>query len=446
MNQMYEIWKSANEYLREELSPMIYSEYISGIIPVILNENNNMLVLKVDAEYKKSCIQQRYNVLVEKAVRYANQGKNLDVRYIVEDSDMTEIYVNDLDRAENTGIAHTRFLPKYTFDSFVVGSNNRLAHAASLAVAQNPGTKYNPLFIYGGVGLGKTHLMHAIGQYVLKEKPYSNVAYVTSEQFTNDFIDAIRKETNIQFRKNYRNVDVLLVDDIQFLSGKEGTQEEFFYTFNELYNAQKQIVITSDKPPKDIPNLEQRLKTRFEWGLTCDISPPNYETRVAILKKKAIDENIDVSDEIIDYIAEYLGTNIRQLEGALDKVKFLQELEGGKVGLDTVKSTLKDVIVVKEKRLSPELIIQAVSKYYGVTFADILSDKRTQNIAQARMVGMYLTKEFTDLSLASIGDVFGGRNHSTVIHATTKIKNDEENVPSFKKTITSIRNILMDME
>ena len=446
MNQMYEIWKSANEYLREELSPMIYSEYISGIIPVILNENNNMLVLKVDAEYKKSCIQQRYNVLVEKAVRYANQGKNLDVRYIVEDSDMTEIYVNDLDRAENTGIAHTRFLPKYTFDSFVVGSNNRLAHAASLAVAQNPGTKYNPLFIYGGVGLGKTHLMHAIGQYVLKEKPYSNVAYVTSEQFTNDFIDAIRKETNIQFRKNYRNVDVLLVDDIQFLSGKEGTQEEFFYTFNELYNAQKQIVITSDKPPKDIPNLEQRLKTRFEWGLTCDISPPNYETRVAILKKKAIDENIDVSDEIIDYIAEYLGTNIRQLEGALDKVKFLQELEGGKVGLDTVKSTLKDVIVVKEKRLSPELIIQAVSKYYGVTFADILSDKRTQNIAQARMVGMYLTKEFTDLSLASIGDVFGGRNHSTVIHATTKIKNDEENDPSFKKTITSIRNILMDME
>ncbi|MBO4361091.1 MAG: chromosomal replication initiator protein DnaA [Eubacteriaceae bacterium] len=444
MNQMYEIWKNADIYLKEELSPMIYSEYISGITPVVLN--GDTLVLKVEAEYKKTCIQQRYNLLVDKAVRYANQGRNLDIKYIVADDDLTDLYMNQLDRAENTGIAHTRFLPKYTFDSFVVGSNNRLAHAAALAVAQSPGTKYNPLFIYGGVGLGKTHLMHAIGQFVLKEKPYANVAYVTSEQFTNDFIDAIRKETNIQFRKNYRNVDVLLVDDIQFLSGKEGTQEEFFHTFNELFNAQKQIVITSDKPPKDIPNLEQRLKTRFEWGLTCDISPPNYETRVAILKKKAIDENIDVSDEVIDYIAEYLGTNIRELEGALDKVKFIQELEGRKVGLDTVKSTLKDVIVVKEKHLSPELIIQAVSKHYGVSFADILSDKRTQNIALARQVGMYLTKEFTDLSLASIGDVFGGRNHSTVIHATNKVKSDAENDPKFNKELNSLKSILNDMD
>lgn len=444
MNQMYEIWNSADNYLKEELSPMIYSEYIADITPVVLN--GSTLVLKVDAEYKKNCIQQRYNLLVDKAVRYANQGKNLDIKFIVADSEMTELHMNQIDDPESTGIAHTRFLPKYTFDSFVVGSNNRLAHAAALAVAQSPGTKYNPLFIYGGVGLGKTHLMHAIGQYVLKEKPYANVAYVTSEQFTNDFIDAIRKETNIQFRKNYRNVDVLLIDDIQFLSGKEGTQEEFFHTFNELFNAQKQIVITSDKPPKDIPNLEQRLKTRFEWGLTCDISPPNYETRVAILKKKAIDENIDVSDEVIDYIAEYLGTNIRELEGALDKVKFLQELEGRKVGLDTIKTTLKDVIVVREKHLSPELIIQAVSKHYGVSFADILSDKRTQNIALARQVGMYLTKEFTDLSLAGIGEVFGGRNHSTVIHATNKVKSDAENDPKFNKELNSLKSILNDMD
>ncbi len=444
MNRMYEIWSSADNYLKEELSPMIYAEYIAGIVPVILN--GDTLVLKVDAEHKRSCIQQKYKILVDKAVRYANQGKNLDIKYIVEDADMTELYMNEIDRAENTGIAHTRFLPKYTFDSFVVGSNNRLAHAAALAVAQSPGTKYNPLFIYGGVGLGKTHLMHAIGQHVLKERPYANVAYVTSEQFTNDFIDAIRNETNIQFRKNYRNVDVLLIDDIQFLSGKEGTQEEFFHTFNELFNAQKQIVITSDKPPKDIPNLEQRLKTRFEWGLTCDISPPNYETRVAILKKKAIDEDIEVSDEVIDYIAEYLGTNIRELEGALDKVKFIQELEGRKIGLDTIKSTLKDVIVVKEKHLSPELIIQAVSKHYGVSFADILSDKRTQNIALARQVGMFLTKEFTDLSLAGIGDVFGGRNHSTVIHATNKVKTDAENDPKFNKELNSLRSILNDMD
>lgn len=444
MNQMNDIWAEAENYLREELSPMIYEEYISGIRPVLIK--NNMLVLKVDQEYKKTCIQQRYNALVNKAVRYGNEGKNLDVKYIVDDSDMMDLYGQDIDRPEKTGIAHMKFLPKYTFDTFVVGSSNRLAHAAAQAVAQSPGTKYNPLFIYGGVGLGKTHLMHAIGQYVLKENPYANVAYVTSEQFTNDFIDAIRTETNIQFRKNYRNVDVLLIDDIQFLSGKEGTQEEFFHTFNELYNAQKQIVITSDKPPKDIPNLESRLKSRFEQGLTCDINPPNYETRVAILRRKAIEENFNVSDEIIDYIAEYLGTNIRELEGALDKVKLIQEIEGRDITVSDLKSMLKDIIVVKEKHVSPEMIIQTVAKHYGVSFADILSEKRTQNIAQARQVGMALTKEFTDLSLAAIGETFGGRNHSTVIHAANKVKEDEEKLPSFKREMNNLRNILMDLD
>ncbi len=441
MNNMYDIWKKADEYIREELSPMVYADYVSEIKPVALS--NNTLILKVDADYKRNCIINRYNALFNKAVQFGNDGKNLNIKYIVEDSEYSEIYSESLNEGSSDKM-HSFFSPKYTFDTFVVGSNNRLAHAASLAVAQAPGKKYNPLFIYGGVGLGKTHLMQAIAQHVLKEKPFANVAYVTSEKFTNDFIDAIRKDTNIQFRKKYRNVDVLLIDDIQFLAGKEETQEEFFHTFNELHNAEKQIILTSDKHPNNIPNLEQRLKTRFEWGLTCDISPPNFETRVAILKRKADDDNFDVSDEIIDFLAENIGSNIRELEGVLIKVKALQDLEGQKVTLDMVKQNLRDMIVIKERKISPEMIISTVAKHYNITYADILSEKRTKNIAIARQVAMYLTRELTELSLPSIGINVGGRNHSTVIHALDKVKFDMEEDIVFKKEVTELANSLKD--
>lgn len=442
MNKMYELWSKANDYLRPELSPMVYEEYIANIKPVYLSEDT--YILKVDEEYKRNLIIKLYEALISKAVRYANEGKNLSVKFIVDDNEYIDIYSDSLSEGSSLQF-HPHFSSKYTFDTFVVGSNNMLAHAASLAVAQAPGKKYNPLFIYGGVGLGKTHLMQAIAQYVLKEKPYANVAYVTSEKFTSDFIDAIQKETNYQFRKKYRNVDVLLIDDIQFLSGKEGTQEEFFHTFNELHNAEKQIIITSDKHPSEIPNLEQRLKTRFQWGLTCDISPPNFETRVAILKKKAEDDNFYVSDDVMDFIAEHLGNNIRELEGVLLKVKAIQDLYGEQITIESLKHHLKDSININEKHISPELIIQTVAKEYNVSFGEILSPKRTKNIALARQVAMALTREFTDLSLPNIGDTFGGRNHSTVIHAIDKINKDEANNETFKKRMNELRKALKSL-
>ena len=270
------------------------------------------------------------------------------------------------------------------------------------------------------------------------------MSFVSSEKFTNEFIDAIRRESNLQFRTKYRSVDVLLVDDIQFLSGKEGTQEEFFHTFNDLYNAGKQIILTSDKPPKDIPNLEERLRSRFEWGLACDIAPPNFETRAAILRKKAGDENFIISDEILEFIAEKVASNIRELEGVLLKVKMLSEMEDRPLTLQKLKENLKDTFSITEKRISTELIIQNVVKYYNVSYSDILSSKRTMNISNARQVGMHLVRELTDLSLQNIGDSFGGRDYSTVIHACGKIKQKMEEDERFKKEIehltTQIKN------
>ncbi len=438
-----QIWEAALEYIKEELTPIVYQEYIESIVPLAFDEET--VVLKISEDYKKTAIENMYHYLIIKALRYATGGKNIGIKYTVNENELPTIEKKQ-DKAPYVQVKpqRTYFNPKYTFDTFVVGSNNRLAHAASLAVSQYPGKKYNPLFIYGGVGLGKTHLMQAIAQYILSENPNYNVSFVSSEKFTNEFIDAIRRESNIQFRAKYRSVDVLLVDDIQFLSGKEGTQEEFFHTFNDLYNAGKQIILTSDKPPKDIPNLEERLRSRFEWGLACDIAPPNFETRVAILRKKAGDENFIISDEILEFIAEKVASNIRELEGVLLKVKMLSEMEERPLTLQKLKENLKDTFSIAEKRISTELIIQNIIKYYNVTYSDILSSKRTMNIANARQVGMYLVRELTDLSLQNIGDSFGGRDYSTVIHACGKIKQKMEEDERFTKEIdhltTQIKN------
>ncbi|MFA0814727.1 MAG: chromosomal replication initiator protein DnaA [Anaerofustis sp.] len=438
------VWDNALEYIKEELTPIVFQEYIEPILPV--HSTNETFVLKIAEEYKKTAIENMYHYLIVKALRYATGGKNVTVKYVTDDSE----YSRPIAEKEQSFSSYAEkqsaysFNPKYTFDTFVVGTNNRLAHAASLAVSQSPGKKYNPLFIYGGVGLGKTHLMQAIAQHILSENEHFKVSFVSSEKFTNEFIDAIRRESNIQFRNKYRNVDVLLVDDIQFLSGKEGTQEEFFHTFNDLYNAGKQIILTSDKPPKDIPNLEERLRSRFEWGLSCDIAPPNFETRVAILRRKAEDENFEVSNEILEYIAEKVVSNIRELEGVLLKVKVLCEMEQKPLTIQKLNESLKDMFASTEKRISSELIIQTVSKYYNVSYGDILSSKRTMNIANARQIGMYLMRELTDLSLQNIGDSFGGRDYSTVIHACGKVKDKSEEDDNFKKElsyiITEIKN------
>ena len=333
--------------------------------------------------------------------------------------------------------------PKYTFDTFVVGSNNNLAHAAALAVAESPGEIYNPLFIYGGVGLGKTHLMHAIAHFILKNDPKAKILYVTSETFTNELIDAIRNKNNItttEFREKYRNNDVLLIDDIQFIIGKESTQEEFFHTFNTLYESKKQIIISSDKPPKEIETLEERLRSRFEWGLTVDIQSPDYETRMAILRKKEEMEGYNIDNEVIKYIATNVKSNIRELEGALTKIVALSRLNKCDITLQLAEEALKDIISPGSQReVTAELILQIVADHFGLTPLDITSQRRSKEIVYPRQITMYLCRSMMDIPLQSIGKVLGGRDHTTIIHGCEKIAADLKKDDSLKNTIEILK-------
>ena len=335
--------------------------------------------------------------------------------------------------------------PKYTFDTFVIGNSNRFAHAASLAVAESPADAYNPLFLYGGVGLGKTHLMHAIGHYMLHENPSIKLVYITSENFTNELIKAIQNNRNTEFRERFRNVDVLMVDDIQFIAGRDSTQEEFFHTFNQLHASGKQIIISSDKPPRDIPTLEERLRSRFEWGLIADIQKPDYETRIAILRKKAQVEHIDVSDDIIAFIAEKIESNIRELEGSLTRIIAYASLSGKPLTMAVAEEALRNILSIKDpKRITPDVITQAVSDFYGLSPADIKSSKRNREIALPRQIAMYLTRDMTDLSLPRIGDAFGGRDHTTVMHACDKIGQMLSSDAELKNAIVELRKTIRE--
>lgn len=340
--------------------------------------------------------------------------------------------------------------PKYTFDTFVVGSNNNFAHAASLAVAESPGEIYNPLFIYGGVGLGKTHLMHSVAHFILANDPSKKVLYVTSETFTNELIDALKAGKTgselamTKFREKYRNNDVLLIDDIQFIIGKESTQEEFFHTFNHLHTSGKQIIISSDKPPKDIETLEARLRTRFEWGLIADISAPNYETRMAILQKKIeLDqlEKYNIPKDVLKYIAENVKTNIRELEGSLNKLIALYKLNHeGEIDIPLAAEALKDIISSENKReVTPELILDIVADHFGITVADLKSNKRNADIANPRQISMYLIRTMTESSLKAIGVVLGGKDHSTIKYGIEKIAAEEKEDETLSNTINIIR-------
>lgn len=325
-------------------------------------------------------------------------------------------------RPEETNKYNSMLNPKNTFETFVIGSGNRFAHAASLAVAESPAKAYNPLFIYGGVGLGKTHLMHAIGHYVIEHNPAARVVYLSSEKFTNEFINSIRDNKTVEFRNKYRSVDVLLIDDIQFLAGKEQTQEEFFHTFNALHEEYKQIVISSDRPPKEIPTLEDRLRSRFEWGLITDITPPDLETRIAILRKKAKAEGLDIPNEVMIYIANQIDTNIRELEGALIRVIAYSSLNNQDINVDLAAAALKDIIPSsRPKTITIQDIQKAVGDEYRLKLEDFTSKRRTKSIAFPRQIAMYLARELTDFSLPKIGEEFGGRDHTTVIHAHEKI-------------------------
>ena len=338
----------------------------------------------------------------------------------------------------------TNLNPRYTFDTFVVGSNNSLAHAASLAVAESPAEVYNPLFIYGGVGLGKTHLMHSIAHYVMENNPDAKVLYVTSEVFTNELIEAIRNRSDTssiqEFRRKYRNIDILLIDDIQFIIGKESTQEEFFHTFNALYESKKQIIISSDKPPKEFETLEERLLSRFEWGLPVDIQSPDYETRMAILRKKGELDGYTIDDEVLNYIATNVKSNIREIEGALTKIVAVSRLKNIEVNVVLAEEVLKDLISSDvKKNVTVESITDIVAEHFGITASDILSSKKSRNIAHPRQICMYLCRELTDVSLKDIGQKLGKRDHSTILHGCNKIAEDLKEDTSLQSVIDILK-------
>ncbi|MBR0381191.1 MAG: chromosomal replication initiator protein DnaA [Eubacterium sp.] len=310
--------------------------------------------------------------------------------------------------------------PRYTFDTFVVGPTNKMAHAVSVAVAESPGLSYNPLFLYGGAGLGKTHLMHSIAHHIIQMQPNLRVLYVTSEKFTNELIDSLKHDKNKEFRDKYRNIDILLIDDIQFIIGKESTQEEFFHTFNELHEAKKQIVISSDKHPKEIATLEERLRSRFEWGITVDIQPPDYETKMAILNKRAELDHLDIRSDVMEYVANNINSNIRELEGALNKICVFSKLENKPITLDLAEKALKDTIE-NQREITPSFILDTVADHYNITVEEILSKKKNKEIALPRQICMYLCRKYTNESLQNVGRILGNRDHTTVMHGFEKI-------------------------
>ncbi|NLN41303.1 MAG: chromosomal replication initiator protein DnaA [Clostridiales bacterium] len=438
-HMVVKLWEDALPLIKLELTDVSFNTWIKTIEPLAIIDN--LFYLMVPNDFTKGILESRYMDLLVNSLKQVS-SKDYVVTLVLPNE--AEKYLKqEQDEEEESENFKAALNAKYTFDSFVIGNSNRFAHAACLAVAEAPAHAYNPLFIYGGVGLGKTHLMHAIGHFILDQNPKAKVLYVTSEKFTNELITSIQTNKNVDFRNRYRNVDVLLVDDIQFIAGKESTQEEFFHTFNALHESNKQIIISSDRPPKEIPTLEDRLRSRFEWGLIADIQPPDLETRVAILRKKAEQEQIEVDDEILLFIAQRIQSNIRELEGALIRILAYSSLNNNRLDLTIAEEALKDIISNNHpKVVTPALIMEVVGSYFDVKIEDFKSKKRNRAIAHPRQIAMYLCRELTDLSLPKIGEEFGGRDHTTVIHAYDKITNDVTSDPELAKTISQIRKEL----
>ncbi len=367
-------------------------------------------------------------------------GKSYDLKYLLPDQAKARNMNIQKKKAEQGQGDRSNLNPNFTFDSFVVGNNNKFAHSASLAVAEAPGNIYNPLFIYGGVGLGKTHLMQSVAHYILDENPDMKVLYVTSEDFTNEVIKGIRKGTMDKFRDKYRKVDVLLIDDIQFIIGKESTQEEFFHTFNTLHNEKKQIVVTSDRSPKEMTTLEDRIRSRFEQGLLADIGSPDYETRMAILQKKVAEDDLNIDDEILNYIAINFKSNIREIEGALHKLKAFENLYQEPITMESAVRELKKLVSPDAKiEITPQLIMEVVSEHFGISIDQLMSKSRSNDIAKPRQIVMYLCKNMTDQSLESIGNLLGGKDHSTVHHGIERVKKYYKEDSAFRQTVETIQ-------
>ncbi len=445
------IWDAAQEHLRSLLAADTYNLWFAPLRATA--EEENSIVLEVANDFCEVWLKDNYIDLLQDVVALSS-GRQLQVKFkiagslpVVTPEISTPTSKSKIADAavEKSGIAYElTFNPKNTFDTFVVGNNNNFAYAAAQAVAQSPGKSYNPLFLYGGVGLGKTHLLHAIGQYVASHKKNARVAYVSSEKFTNEYIDGIQNNQMAKFRKKYRQTDVLLIDDIQFLAGKERIQEEFFHTFNALHESHKQIVLTCDRPANEIHNLEHRLVSRFEWGLVTDLQPPDVEMRLAILKKKAEIMGVQLSDEIMNFLANRIRTNIRRLEGALIRVASYAALTGKKLSVEVVEGLLREVLHEEGRySISIEFIQKKVAEHYDIRLADMTSKRRPENIAFPRQVAMHLARELTDNSLSAIGEAFGGRDHGTVMHACRLVKDRMEVDPNVRQIVNYLEKQLM---
>lgn len=445
-----ELMNKIKEMLLPEISPITFTTFIFPLR--IESINGSTIVFQCDSEYVKDPVETKYSSLILNTIQnitnreYTFSVHALDLDKGDSKSENNIIVSPQKELDEEIDYSNQSLNPKYTFDTFVVGNNNRFAHAAALAVGDNPAKTYNPLFIYGGVGLGKTHLMQAVGNRILQNNRSMNIVYVTSEKFTNHLINSIRDGKNDPFRNKYRSADALLIDDIQFIAKKERVQEEFFHTFNTLYENGKQIIISSDKPPRDIPFLEDRLKSRFEWGLLADISCPDYETRVAILRKKALDESIIIDDAILANIATKIDSNIRELEGVFNKIVARASLTHSPITIELAENVINEFISKKEKVISSEYIQETVAKYFSIDKKDLAGDKRSNDIAFPRQIAMYLCREVANMSFPQIGLDFGNRDHSTVMHAYKKIGKELKEKTNTKLIVESVKNIILNVE
>ena len=439
-------WQDILDYIKAEndLTAVSFSTWIMPLVLKAADQEGFTLYVPMGS-MAINLLNKRYTFMIRTAVKEVT-GLTLSVHYTDNENFSREEYAPSADDSFDEIMERAHLDPKYTFDSFVVGSNNKFAHAASLAVAESPGEIYNPLYLYAGVGLGKTHLMHSIAHFVLRRNPEARVLYVTSETFTNELIDSIRNGNNSamsDFRKKYRNIDVLLIDDIQFIIGKESTQEEFFHTFETLYGQKKQIIVSSDKPPKDLDILEERIRSRLEMGLIADISSPDYETRMAILRKKQEIEGYEIDNEVLDYIAKNIKSNIRELEGCLNHVHAKAVLEKCEVNLPLAEIILHDLITPDEnKTITSEMIIGATAEHFHLTLQEIRSSKRDKKYVYPRMIAMYLCREMTEDALNTIASLLNKKDHTTVISACKKIEREMETNPQTRNTVETIRKKL----
>jgi chromosomal replication initiator protein len=444
---MKDIWEESLSLLAQKVNQKSFDVWLKALRILTLAEEH--IEIEVPNKFFKDWLSENYSNLIKEAL-FQVTSRRYSIHFTIKNtSEEKEIKNKEDDKLSSNMVRNFKpalredgVNPQFAFDAFVVGSCNQFAHAAALAVANLPAKNYNPLFIYGGVGLGKTHLINAIGNHIIKNDSTSKLCYISSEKFTNELINCIRYEKMTDFRNKYRNKDVLLIDDIQFLGGKERTQEEFFHTFNALYDSHKQIVITSDKLPQDIPGLEERLRSRISWGLIADIQPPDIETKVAILCKKADAYNIDLSNEVGLFLASELGANIRELEGALNRLRFYASLTGNEISIATAKETLKDILSDRKKLISIENIQKEVANHFNIKISDIKSARKLKVYSFPRQICMYLCRTMTSASFPEIGEKFGGKDHSTVIHACRQIEKKYKEDRELKNIIESIRNQL----